>query len=170
MFTIVSPVVIKTINNILSKKNVVTQNPSEYVLRIKRANGIGSGMLCNMVSGGWILLVYHWLDRLQNKAIPFLVIILLCFWSVGFYCIISEITVFYRIKVMPDVIQFNKLFFSGCLKYEDISSYLYFKETSSWIIYYTYKGRKYNFAIEASTTNANQFIDLLKNNDINSID
>ena len=138
-------------------------DPDVFVLRPKKRSSLVIGILWNVIWGGWTYLCYTQFGNLKY-SIPVLIVILICFSSVGFYIILSTIPGLNEIRVSSEQITVKKFFYSADFTFADLTSYKYLDKAQTWIVYTNRRPKKLWF--DSLTTNADLFLRKLKEHGI----
>lgn len=160
--SIFAPLFMKFLKN-LSPEESHDTDPDEFVLCPKKGSNILIGILWNAVWGGFTYVCYMVFGKLKY-SIPVLIVILICFSSVGFYIILSTIPGSNEIRVSSEQITVKKFFYSAELTFADLRSYMYLDKAQTWIVYTNRRPKKLWF--DSLTTNADLFLRKLKEHGI----
>lgn len=160
--SVFAPLFMNFLKNLSPDENRDT-DPDVFVLRPKKRSSLVIGILWNVIWGGWTYLCYTQFGKLKY-SIPVLIVILICFSSVGFYIILSTIPGSNEIRVSSEQITVKKFFYSAELTFADLRSYKYLDKAQTWIVYTNRRPKKLWF--DSLTTNADLFLRKLKEHGI----
>ena len=160
--SVFAPLFMNFLKNLSPDENHDT-DPDVFVLRPKKRSSLVIGILWNVIWGGWTYLCYTQFGNLKY-SIPVLIVILICFSSVGFYIILSTIPGSNEIRVSSEQITVKKFFYSAELTFADLRSYKYLDKAQTWIVYTNRRPKKLWF--DSLTTNADLFLRKLQEHGI----
>ena len=160
--SVFAPLFMNFLKNLSPDENHDT-DPDVFVLRPKKRSSLVIGILWNVIWGGWTYLCYTQFGNLKY-SIPVLIVILICFSSVGFYIILSTIPGSNEIRVSSEQITVKKFFYSADLTFADLTSYKYLDKAQTWIVYTNRRPKKLWF--DSLTTNADLFLRKLQEHGI----
>ena len=172
IMSVISPLFINWLGKISSEEDSLGDS-EEYVLRPKKNASLVEGNLWNAVWGGWVFMVYKWIESnaydkiLIKKSIPVLIIIPICFWSVVFYVILSTIPGQNETRVSSNMIIIKRFWFVKQITFDDIRSYRYLDRGMTWIVYTNKRPKRIWF--DKETTNADLFVNDLEKHGIKRV-